>query len=143
MYDWVHIISHQWYRTLSAHEITQFCCELNKLQEVNYVISSSWSHIQRIYVLLNKVGSLARKCYWYEKKLSSLLYYYAHSLIYHDLPRDQHIKHTCVSKNRFSFHKTVFFYLRLNPYISNISNLYNPDQNLSLAYQTICDHVFS
>ena len=32
------------------------------------------------------------------------------------------------------------FYLRLSPYISN---LYNPEQNLSLASQTICDHMFS
>ena len=31
----------------------------------------------------------------------------------------------------------------LNQYISNISNLYNPDVNLSLASQTICDHMFS
>ena len=36
-----------------------------------------------------------------------------------------------------------FVLLRLNLYISTISSVYNPDQHLSLSYQTICDHMFS
>ena len=43
---------------------------------------------------------------------------------------------------RFYFTRKFCFYLLLNKYISNISNLYNPDKNLSLASQTICDHIF-
>ena len=35
------------------------------------------------------------------------------------------------------------FYLLLNQYISNIYNVYNPGVNLSLAYQIMCDHMFS
>ena len=37
MYDWVKILSKQWYRTLSTHEITWICCELNGLsREVKF-----------------------------------------------------------------------------------------------------------
>ena len=35
------------------------------------------------------------------------------------------------------------FSLLLNQYISNISNLYNLDVDLSFASQMICDHMFS
>ena len=35
------------------------------------------------------------------------------------------------------------FSLLSNQYISNIPNLYNPDVNLSLSSQMICDHMFS
>ena len=44
---------------------------------------------------------------------------------------------------RFLFYMTVFLYLRLNTYISNISNIYNTDHNSSLEYQTIWYHMFS
>ena len=37
----------------------------------------------------------------------------------------------------------VFFPLLPKPCISNISNIYNLDANSILAYQTICDHMFS
>ena len=44
--------------------------------------------------------------------------------------------------------KRFYFTRRFTPlllyeYISNISNLYNLDKNLSLASQMICDHMFS
>ena len=51
--------------------------------------------------------------------------------------------HACQQKDGFYFTRQFYFYLLLNPYISNISNIYNPDKNLSLAYQTIFDHMFS
>ena len=35
------------------------------------------------------------------------------------------------------------FSLLSNQYISNISVIYNPDVNLSLVSQTVCDHTFS
>ena len=44
---------------------------------------------------------------------------------------------------RFLFCTKQLFSLLSNPYISNISNIYNPDKNSSLASQTICDHMFS
>ena len=49
--------------------------------------------------------------------------------------------HDHVCHRQELFYATVF-YLRLNPYISNISNIYNPGQNLSLTSQTIGDHMF-
>ena len=36
-----------------------------------------------------------------------------------------------------------FAYLISNTYISNIYNIYNPDENSSLESQTIRDHMFS
>ena len=44
---------------------------------------------------------------------------------------------------RFYFTRQFCFYLISNGYISKISNIYNPDKNLSLASQTIWDHLFS
>ena len=49
--------------------------------------------------------------------------------------------HMCHQQDSFLFYAAILFYLRLNPFISNISNIYNPDQNMSLASQTICDHM--
>ena len=48
-----------------------------------------------------------------------------------------------VNNKMFLFYTTVFNPLFLNPFISNISNIYNTDEGLSLAPQTICDHMFS
>ena len=36
-----------------------------------------------------------------------------------------------------------FLNLIVNQYISNLSNIYNPDKKFSLASQTICDDMFS
>ena len=38
---------------------------------------------------------------------------------------------------------SALFSILLNWYISNISNLYNLEKNLSLSFQTISDHMFS
>ena len=38
---------------------------------------------------------------------------------------------------------TDIFYLLSNPYIKNISNLYNPDKKLILKSPTLCDPMFS
>ena len=46
---------------------------------------------------------------------------------------------TCHKQDDFIY-KTVFIYSCLSP---NISNLYNPDQILSLSSQKICEHMFS
>ena len=92
------------------------------------------------YRISNKLGPCAQKCHWYNNKMLSVLYYYVHYLIYHYLPRDRQSMLTLVINNMvFILHNSIF-YLSSNPYISN---LYNLDQNLSLAYQTIRDHVFS
>ena len=45
----------------------------------------------------------------------------------------------CRQQDGFYF-KGKFLYLCSNPYISNI---YNPDPDLSVAPETICDHIFS
>ena len=47
-----------------------------------------------------------------------------------------------VKNKTILFNTTVFKNLLLNKYISNISYLYNRDKHLSLAPQTICDHMF-
>ena len=43
----IYILSKQWYRTLSTHEITLVCCELNRL---------SSEHIKRSHINLSKVS---------------------------------------------------------------------------------------
>ena len=48
MNDWIQILSNQWYRTLSIHDITRIHCELNGL---------SRAYIARSHVHLNMVGS--------------------------------------------------------------------------------------
>ena len=66
-----------------------------------------------------------------------ILYYYVYCLISHYLPCDIKITLTHVINKMVLFYRTLLFYLR-----STISNIYNLHQNLSLAYQTICDHMF-
>ena len=89
-----------------------------------------WSHVN-----LNKVGScgqisfIQKKCHW----LSNVNF-----LISTYLPCDLQ-KLLVIDAVKIPL--TVL--LLLNQYISNISNIYNPDVNLSLAYLTICDHMFS
>ena len=48
----------------------------------------------------------------------------------------------CVSKTR-RFYLTWHFFSYFRIKISKISNLYNLDENSSLASKTICDHIFS
>ena len=38
MHEWFQILSKNWYRTWSAHDITWVCCELNKLRDVHKCI---------------------------------------------------------------------------------------------------------
>ena len=77
------------------------------------------------------------------QKNSSILYSYIHFLISCYLPCYWQSKLAHVINKTVLFYTTVLFYLLSNPYISNISSIYNTDQNLSLASQTICDHMFS
>ena len=74
--------------------------------------------------------------------MSLILYFYFHFLISHYIPCYWQITLTTVINKTVLFHTTVF-YLRSNPYILHISNIYNPDQHSSLASQTICDQMFS
>ena len=83
----------------------------------------------------SKMSSMRIKFHWW-------LYYYVHLLTSQYISRDQQITFTCVSNKKFYF-THQFFSLLSNPYISNISNIYNPEKNSSLASQTRCDHMFS
>ena len=71
-------------------------------------------------------------------KMSLILYYYVHSLIYHYLPCDQQIMLTRFINKTFLFNSEVLIYLPFNTYISGFSNLYNTHQSLSLESQTRC-----
>ena len=73
-------------------------------------------------------------------EMSSILYYFVHSLIYRYPPCDWQSTLMRVINKTILFYKKVLFYSRSN---SNISNLYNLDQNLILASQTISDHIFA
>ena len=76
------------------------------------------------------------------QKFPSILYSYIHFLISCYLPCYWQSKLAHVINKTVLFY-TTDFYLLLNTYISNISNIYDTDQNLSLASQTICDQMFS
>ena len=90
----------------------------------------------RSHLNLNKVGSrdkmslMQQKCHW--------LHYAKITHIQRYTPL--FTRHAC---DRWNENLIDFFSLLSNKYISNISNLYNPDVNLSLVYQTIYDHMFS
>ena len=47
--------------------------ELNELRELYNVISRSWYHVQRIYVLINKFGSCDQKCCRYDENFIGFL----------------------------------------------------------------------
>ena len=51
--------------------------------------------------------------------------------------------HACQQQDIFLFYTTVLFHLLSNTCISDIWNIYNLDENFSLAYQTMCYHMFS
>ena len=127
MYDWIQIISNQWYRTLSTHEITWVCCELN---------GSSREYITRSHIKLNKFGlrgkmsPMQQKCHWG---------YYVNLLISEYLSYSQQVKLATDGKK---CHRGVLL-IFLNQFISNISNLYNLEENLRLSYQTKRDIIFS
>ena len=50
--------------------------------------------------------------------------------------------HVCQQKQG-SFCTNFLFYLCLNKFISIISNIYNPDNNICLEFQTMCVQIFS
>ena len=86
--------------------------------------------------MCTKMSSIRQNCH-----LRS--YYYVHLLIFEYLSRAQKIMLVRVKTRRFYFIRKFCFSLLMYQYISNISNIYNPEENLTLAYQTICDHTFS
>ena len=95
--------------------------------------ASIFSWIKSVCVLKNVINAT---------KDSMILYYYVHYLISHYLPHDLQSTPTRVINKTVLILHDIFLYLSLNPYISNVSNLYNLDQNLSLACPTICNHMF-
>ena len=106
--------------TLSTHEIKWFCCEFNGLKR---------KHITGSHVNLNKANShgkmsLSVRCKFTPIQINILWW----------------TSHTCDWWNE-NFIKGFYWFLNL--YISNISNIYNPNVNLSIAYQTKCEHIFS
>ena len=52
-------------------------------------------------------------------------------------------KHNNAYKQQDGFYFTRQFYLLLSTHISKTSNIYKPEKFLSLASQTICDHMIS
>ena len=92
-------------------------------------------------IILNKVGSCAQKCHWYVKTVidGCIPTYISSYLDIYMWPT----KNARVCQQCDGLFYTTVFPLLLNQYISNISNLYNLDENLSLASQTIYDHNFS
>ena len=67
---------------------------------------------------------------------------YVNLIIYEYLSLDQQRVLARINNKNFLFY-TTFVPLISNTYISNIPNLYSTEKNLSLAPQTICDHMFS
>ena len=142
MDDWVQIISRQWYITLSTHDITWFCCELNELRKVYYVIWPYRSHIKCIYILLNKVVLCGQNFHQYDEHFIKLVLLSSFLNISISTLWSTNNYHVCQQQDVFLFYVPVISSLLSNPYISNISNPDNP-KKLSLASQTICDHIFS
>ena len=133
MDEWVHILSNQWYITLPTHGITWFVFELNKFCDMYKCIM--WSSIISIAISISKfpwirlsrvltMSSIRQKCHL-------RLYCCVHLLIYKYIPYYRQSTLTHVNNKTVLFY-TIVLYFALNPYISNISNLYNPDENMSL-----------
>ena len=141
MYYWVQILFNQWYITLLSHDIIWVCCEVNKLRKVYYVIPRYQYHVQRIYVYGIRLDRLLKDIIDTIKISSKvvILGSFPNILIY---THDWKITLTHVNnKTGFQFSRQFCFSLLSKPYISNISNLKNPDKNLSLWFQTMCDHI--
>ena len=85
-------------------------------------------------LVIENVINVTEKWHWYFITMFIPLYLIIYPMIYK--------AHSRVSSTRWCFNNTrqLCFYLCLNPYILNT---YNMEQNLSLASQTICDHMFS
>ena len=133
MDDWIQILSNQWYITLSTHEIIWACCELNRL---------SRERIKCSHVNLNKVGSggqylsMQQKFHWrYAKKSSTVLHKFPPIWI----SILESINHTCNLWKKISSMLLLIF---PDQYISNISNIYNHNVNMSLASKMKCDNMF-
>ena len=95
---------------------------------------SKFPWIRSSRVLENVIDT--KKCHWYCITVGIPLYIIVYPMTDKSRP---HVSST----RSILFHKSVLFYLGSNPYISNIYNIYNQEQNLSLASQKICDHMFS
>ena len=106
------------------------CSKVTKENILCY-LTQSW--ISSAQVL--KIWSIQQNCHWRS-------HYYIYFNISEYLPHDKQI--TLVHANNITvlFYRTVFIYILSNQYISNIYNIYNLDEKLSLSSQTICDHIF-
>ena len=106
-------------------------CYLVTKENLWFDLMESW--IRSACVLKNVIDT--KKCHWWS-------YYFVHFLMSEYLSYYWKNMLTRVNNKTVLFNMTVLFYLPSKKYISNISNIYNPDENLSLAFQTICEHIF-
>ena len=130
MDDWIQILSNQWYRTLSIHDITRICCEINRLPR---------EHITRSHVNLIKVGFCGKMSTMQQKISLTVTGKFTHVQIFTLYSK----KHACNWRK-----KTVIngFFDFLNQKISNVSNIHNTNKNPSLASNgnvTVCFQIQS
>ena len=127
MYYSIQILSDQWYRTLPTHDITWVCCELNGLSRE--YITRSHVNLNKV-VLCGKISLMLKMCHWR---------YYVDLLISKYLSYSWQVT-LAIDRTDISMLDFVDF---LNEYMSNISNIYNPNVTLSSVSQTKCDNMFS
>ena len=123
MYDWIHIISNQWYITLSIHYITWIYCGPNKL---------SRKHITRSHVNLNKVITRG-KISWMKRK--------RHRQYYQNLLISEYLSY--IRQGTLAIYGTKISLTGLSIFQINISQISTIRKNMSLASQTKCDIIFS
>ena len=142
MDDWIKILSNQWYRPLSIHDITRIYCEINGL---------SWEYIVCSRVKLNKVffcdnmSSMEQKCHQC---------YYVNLLIFEYISCNQQGRLVIDGTGSWSMKRKISLTGLIdfsNHDISNISNLYKSERKFELSisnemWQKISDpesdHIF-
>ena len=142
MYDWVHIISNQWYITVSTHEIVWFFVNEQKYGEwiMWYCIISiafrvsTFSCIRSARVLKNVIDLT---------KMSLILYYFVHPLIYNHTPHYQQSTLMCVIKNMVIILHNNFLPFKFKPiYLKYLKYLQSgPEFERSISNDTL-PHIF-
>ena len=118
-------------------------CDIALLRRVFFFNLCYRSRVQRIYVFLNEFSSRAQKCHRYDENTIEVVFICSFPNISLSTLWSTKHAHACQQQDVFLILHDIFSSLLLNPCISNISNLYNPDKNPSLTSQTICNHIFS
>ena len=93
------------------------------------------------HINLNKVGLCGKNFNGSEKNSFTYVLLPTLPRIWISISWSTNNNYTCQQQDGYIFHDS-FLSLLSNQYISNLYNLYNLDVNLSLASQTICDHMF-